>query len=154
RIIGIKTNIPFLKIVDLHEDFASGAYTTIFIDNSPQLFEFPIRRDRGTKLLTYISDMTINGVDGVPKKKKLIFTKIIKPDINILEEVPEGTKQILDKHGPEYLSKWLKEQPNTLLTDTTFRDAHQSLLATRVRTHDLVGIADETARLLPDLFSM
>src|SRR5699024_12272629 len=85
---------------------------------------------------------------------KPIFPKIIKPDINILEEVPEGTKQILDKHGPECLSKWLKEQPNTLLTDTTFRDAHQSLLATRVRTHDLVGIADETARLLPALFSM
>lgn len=154
RIRGIKTNIPFLKNVVLHEDFASGAYNTSFIDNSPELFEFPIRRDRGTKLLTYISDMTINGVEGVPKKKKPIFPKIIKPDINILEEVPEGTKQILDKHGPEYLSKWLKEQPNTLLTDTTFRDAHQSLLATRVRTHDLVGIADETARLLPDLFSM
>ena len=107
RIRGIKTNIPFLKNVVLHEDFASGAYNTSFIDNSPELFEFPIRRDRGTKLLTYISDMTINGVEGVPKKKKPIFPKIIKPDINILEEVPEGTKQILDKHGPEYLSKWL-----------------------------------------------
>src|SRR5690625_3455688 len=138
RIRGIKRNIPFLKNVVLHEQFKSGKYNTSFIDDTPELFVFPIRRDRGTKLLTYISDMTINGVEGVPKKKKPIFPKIIKPDINILEEVPEGTKQILDKHGPEYLSKWLKEQPNTLLTDTTFRDAHQSLLATRVRTHDLV----------------
>src|SRR5699024_9169306 len=143
-----------LKNVVLHEDFASGAYNTSFIDNLPELFEFAIRRARGTKLLTYNSDMTINGDDVVPKKNKPIFHKIIKADINILEEVTERTKQILDKHGPEYLSKWLKEQPNTLLTDTTFRDAHQSLLATRVRTHDLVGIADETARLLPDLFSM
>src|SRR5699024_11775955 len=109
-----------------------------FIDKSQLLFELQIKNNRDNKLLTYNNDMKINGVEGVPKKKKPIFPKIIKPDINILEEVPEGTKQILDKHGPEYLSKWLKEQPNTLLTDTTFRDAHQSLLATRVRTHDLV----------------
>ena len=154
RIRGIKTNIPFLKNVILHEDFVSGAYNTSFIDESPELFEFPIRQDRGTKLLTYISDMTINGVEGVAKKKKPIFSPIIKPNIDILEEIPAGTKQILDEHGPEYLAKWLKEQPNTLLTDTTFRDAHQSLLATRVRTNDLLEIADETARLLPDLFSM
>src|SRR5699024_11132603 len=99
RIRGIKTNIPLLKNVILHEDFASGAYNISFIDKSTGLFEFHIRRDRGTILLTYISDMTINGVEGVPKKKKPIFPKIIKPDINILEEVPEGTKQILDKHG-------------------------------------------------------
>src|SRR5690625_2198372 len=154
RIRGIKTNIPFLKNVILHKQFVTGEYNTSFIDNSPELFEFPIRRDRGTKLLTYIGDMTINGVDGVPKKQKPIFSAVHIPHVDHLKEVPEGTKQILDKHGPEYLSKWLKEQPNTLLTDTTFRDAHQSLLATRVRTHDLVGIADETARLLPDLFSM
>ena len=154
RIRGIKTNIPFLKNVILHEDFISGAYNTSFIDESPELFEFPIRKDRGTKLLTYISDMTINGVEGVAKKKKPIFSPIIKPEKSILEEVPAGTKQILDAHGPDYLAKWLKEQPNTLLTDTTFRDAHQSLLATRVRTNDLLEIAEETSHLLPDLFSM
>ncbi len=154
RIRGIKTNIPFLTNVMLHKDFKSGAYNTSFIDQSPELFKFPKRQDRGTKLLTYISDMTINGVEGVAKKKKPVFSPIIKPKINILEEIPAGTKQILDEHGPEYLAKWLKDQPRTLLTDTTFRDAHQSLLATRVRTKDMLEIADETARLLPDLFSM
>ena len=154
RIRGIKTNIPFLTNVMLHEDFKSGAYNTSFIDQSPELFKFPKRQDRGTKLLTYISDMTINGVEGVAKKKKPVFAPIIKPETNILEEVPAGTKQILDEHGPEYLAKWLKDQPKTLLTDTTFRDAHQSLLATRVRTKDMLEIADETSRLLPDLFSM
>jgi len=154
RIRGIKTNIPFLTNVILHEDFISGAYNTSFIDESPELFEFPKRQDRGTKLLTYISDMTINGVDGVAKKKKPVFSPIVKPETNILEEIPAGTKQILDQHGPEYLANWLKEQPKTLLTDTTFRDAHQSLLATRVRTKDLLEIADETARLLPNLFSV
>src|SRR5699024_12505752 len=81
RIRGIKTNIPFLKNVVLNEDFATGAYNTSFIDNSLELFEFPIRRHRGTKLLTYISDMTINGVDGVPKKRYIIYLQIPRPDI-------------------------------------------------------------------------
>lgn len=154
RIRGIKTNIPFLKNVVLHDQFMSGEYDTNFIDDTPELFVFPVRKDRGTKLLTYIADMTINGVDGVPKKQKPIFTQLHAPKTNILEEVPAGTKQLLDEHGPEYVANWLKEQDKVLLTDTTFRDAHQSLLATRVRTKDLVEIAEPTARLLPNLFSV
>ncbi len=154
RIRGIKTNIPFLKNVVLHEQFMSGKYNTSFIDDTPELFVFPVRKDRGTKLLTYIADMSINGVDGVPKKQKPIFTPLHIPETNPLEEIPAGTKQLLDQHGPEYVANWLKEQDKVLLTDTTFRDAHQSLLATRVRTKDLERIADPTARLLPELFSV
>ena len=154
RIRGIKTNIPFLTNVILHKDFISGEYNTGFIDQSPELFIFSKRKDRGTKLLSYIGDMTINGVEGVAKKKKPSFSPIITPKIDIVQEIPSGTKQLLDKHGPEYVAKWLKEQPKTLLTDTTFRDAHQSLLATRVRTKDILEIGEPTAHLLPDLFSV
>ena len=154
RIRGIKTNIPFLKNVVLHDQFMSGKYDTNFIDDTPELFVFPVRKDRGTKLLTYIADMTVNGVDGVPKKQKPIFSPLHIPKTDTLTEIPSGTKQLLDKHGPEYVAKWLKEQDRVLLTDTTFRDAHQSLLATRVRTKDLARIAEPTSRLLPELFSL
>lgn len=154
RIRGIKTNIPFLKNVILHEKFASGAYDTNFIDETPELFVFPKRKDRGTKLLTYIGDMTVNGVDGVPKKQKPIFSPVHVPHVDYLEEMPKGTKQLLEEHGPEYVADWLKKQEKALLTDTTFRDAHQSILATRVRTKDLERIAEPTSRLLPELFSV
>src|SRR5690625_1847616 len=154
RIRGIKTNIPFLKNVVLHEKFMTGDYNTNFIDETPELFKFPERKDRGTKLLTYIGDMTINGVDGVEKKEKPRFAPVQKPKVDTLQPIPKGTKQLLDEHGPEYVANWLKEQKQVLLTDTTFRDAHQSLLATRVRTKDLLEIAEPTARLLPELFSV
>jgi len=154
RIRGIKTNIPFLKNVILHEKFASGAYDTNFIDETPELFVFPKRKDRGTKLLTYIGDMTVNGVDGVQKKQKPIFSPVHVPHVDYLEEMPKGTKQLLEEHGPEYVADWLKKQEKALLTDTTFRDAHQSILATRVRTKDLERIAEPTSRLLPELFSV
>src|SRR5699024_4625152 len=154
RIRGIKTNIPFVKNVILHEKFYTGDYSTKFIDETPELFVFPKRKDRGTKLLNYIGDMTVNGVEGVPKKDKPVFSPVHVPKIETLDEMPPGTKQLLDEHGPEYVAKWLKEQDNVLLTDTTFRDAHQSLLATRIRTKDLERIAEPTARLLPELFSV
>ena len=154
RIRGIKTNIPFLKNVILHEDFSTGDYNTSFIDNSPELFKFPKRKDRGTKLLTYIADMTINGVDGVPKKKKPPFVPVNIPSVDLQNPAPSGTKQMLDDHGPDYVADWVKKQDKVLLTDTTFRDAHQSLLATRVRTKDLEQIAEPTAHMLPNLFSL
>lgn len=154
RIRGIKTNIPFLENVIQHEKFLSGEYDTTFIDQTPELFVFPKRRDRGTKMLSYIGNTTVNGFPGIPKKKKPVFSKPRMPEFKGSEPYPDGTRQILLKNGPEGLANWLKEQEKLLLTDTTFRDAHQSLLATRIRTKDLIQIAEPTAKLLPELFSV
>ncbi|WP_044476815.1 pyruvate carboxylase [Oceanobacillus massiliensis] len=154
RIRGIKTNIHFLENVILHDKFLSGKYDTTFIDKTPELFVFPARKDRGTKMLTYIANTTLNGAEGLTKKEKPSFSPLLIPEVDRHQEIPNGTKQILDEHGPEGLAKWLKEQDEVLLTDTTFRDAHQSLLATRVRTNDLLRIAEPTARLAPNLFSV
>ncbi|GGJ86995.1 pyruvate carboxylase [Lentibacillus kapialis] len=154
RIRGIKTNIPFLQNVISHQQFLSGEYSTTFIDQTPELFVFPKRKDRGTKMLTYIGNTTVNGFEGITKKEKPSLVTPPIPEINQQETIPSGTKQILDEHGPEYLADWLKEQKRVMLTDTTFRDAHQSLLATRIRTKDLAHIAEPTARLLPQLFSV
>src|SRR5699024_8262777 len=119
RIRGIKTNIPFLQNVVLHERLMSGEYDTKFIDDTPELFVFPVRKNRDTKLLTYTVDMTINGVDGVPKKEKPIFTPLYLPEVDQEKPIPVGIKQLLDKHGPEYVANWLKDQEKVLLTDTT-----------------------------------
>ncbi len=154
RIRGIKTNIPFLENVVKHEKFLSGEYDTSFIDSSPELFIFPKPKDRGTKMLSYIGNVTVNGFPGVEKKRKPVFDKPFLPKVKHNEPVPSGTKQILDQHGPEGVVNWVKEQKQVLFTDTTFRDAHQSLLATRFRTNDIKHIADPTARLLPELFSL
>ncbi|MGM0756774.1 MAG: pyruvate carboxylase [Bacillota bacterium] len=154
RIRGIKTNIPFLENVAKHENFLKGEYDTSFIDSSPELFNFPKQKDRGTKMLTYIGNVTINGFPGIAEKKKPHFDRPNVPKLPVHEEVPAGTKQLLDMHGPEGLANWVKEQSDVLLTDTTFRDAHQSLLATRFRTNDLKKIAQPTAGLWPELFSM
>ncbi|MEZ0482503.1 pyruvate carboxylase [Planococcus sp. SSTMD024] len=154
RIRGIKTNIPFLENVVKHQNFISGDFDTSFIDSTPELFKFPVRQDRGTKLLSYIGNVTVNGFPGIEKKQKPIHAAPRKPEIDIITEVPAGTKQILDERGPEGLSKWILEQDDVLLTDTTLRDAHQSLLATRMRSHDMFAVAKETARLQSDLFSM
>ncbi|MGM7720230.1 pyruvate carboxylase [Metabacillus sp. Hm71] len=154
RIRGIKTNIPFLENVVKHEDFLSGQYNTSFIDSTPELFVFPKRKDRGTKMLTYIGNVTVNGFPGIGEKKKPVFDKPIIPKVKYSETFPNGTKQILTEHGADGLVNWIKDQKQVLLTDTTFRDGHQSLLATRVRTADLKHIAEPTARLMPDLFSL
>ncbi|WEG15758.1 pyruvate carboxylase [Alkalihalophilus pseudofirmus] len=154
RIRGIKTNIAFLENVVQHPRFLNGEYNTSFIDTTPELFVFPKRKDRGTKMLSFIGETIVNGYPGLEKAKKPILDKPQVPKLKLTEPIPDGTKQILDKEGPEALAKWVKEQKDVLLTDTTFRDAHQSLLATRVRTHDLKQIAEPTARMLPNLFSM
>ncbi|MCH7320801.1 pyruvate carboxylase [Solibacillus sp. MA9] len=154
RIRGVKTNIPFLGNVVLHEKFLTGAFDTSFIDSTPELFEFPERKDRGTKLLNYIGNVTLNGFPGVEKRTKPIFVQPDKPKIDLLTAPLSGTKQILDTQGADGLVKWVKEQKDVLLTDTTFRDAHQSLLATRVRSQDMFQIADETARLMHNYFSL
>lgn len=154
RIRGIKTNIPFLENVVKHEKFLSGHYDTSFIDSSPELFLFPLQKNRGSKMLSYIGNVTINGFPGIEKSKKPVFTKPRIPKIKHTEPLPLGTKQILDEKGPEGVVEFIRNQKQVLLTDTTFRDAHQSLLATRIRTIDLLHIAEPTARLLPDLFSL
>ncbi|WP_338753860.1 pyruvate carboxylase [Bacillus sp. FJAT-52991] len=154
RIRGIKTNIPFLENVMRHENFVTGNYDTSFIDTTPELFSFSKRLDRGTKMLSYIGNVTINGFPGIEKKKKPVFETPLIPKVKYSQSVTPGTKQILDEKGAEGLVDWVKSRNEVLLTDTTFRDAHQSLLATRVRTNDLTHIAEPTAKLLPDLFSM
>lgn len=154
RIRGIKTNIPFLENVIKHEKFMNGEYNTSFIDSSPELFIFPESKDRGTKMLSYIGTVTVNGFPGVEQRKKPVFAKPRVPNIQYSEPIPTGTKQILDQNGADGLVSWVKDQQEVLLTDTTFRDAHQSLLATRFRTNDLAKIAEPTARMLPELFSL
>lgn len=154
RIRGVKTNIPFLNNVVTHEKFLSGAFDTSFIDTTPELFEFPVRKDRGTKLLSYIGNVTLNGFPGVEKKSKPIFVQPNQPKIDPLIVPPAGTKQILDTQGADGLVQWILAQEDVLLTDTTFRDAHQSLLATRVRSQDMYQIADATARMMHQLFSL
>lgn len=154
RIRGVKTNIPFLENVVQHSDFLSGHYDTSFIDTTTELFEFPKRRDRGTKLLTYIGQTIVNGHPGLPKGKKPSFPNPRIPVTSFKQEYPKGTKQILDEQGPAGLIEWIKKENRLLVTDTTFRDAQQSLFATRVRTHDMLQIAEATGKLSPNLFSL
>lgn len=151
RIRGVKTNIPFMYNVISHPVFQSGNAKTTFIDNTPELFEFPRVRDRGNKTMRYISEITVNGFPGIEKQEKRYFDSARKPKIEKREIIT--AKNILDKEGPEAVIQWVKEQENVLLTDTTFRDAHQSLLATRVRTNDLLNIAQATGEGIPELFS-
>ncbi len=155
RIRGVKTNVPFLENVMQHSDFLSGSYDTSFIDTKPELFEFTKKKDRGTKLLTYIGETIVNGHPGLTKMdKKGLFDIPRIPEISINQRYSAGTKQILEQQGVEGLIKWIQQQKKLLVTDTTFRDAHQSLLATRVRTYDLVQISEATGKLAPDLFSL
>ncbi|MFJ8259828.1 pyruvate carboxylase [Peribacillus asahii] len=154
RIRGVKTNIPFLNNVVVHEKFLSGEFDTSFIDTTPELFEFPERKDRGTKLLSYIGNVTLNGFPGVEKQTKPIFVQPSIPKVDKRIVPPAGTKQILDTQGADGLVNWILAQEDVLLTDTTFRDAHQSLLATRVRSQDMFQIADATARMMHNYFSL
>ena len=153
RIRGIKTNIPFLENVVRHEKFVTGEYDTSFLEKYPELFQVLTSKDRGSKMLSYIANVTVNGFPGIERKKRPVFEKPRIPKLNYNFDYTNGTKQILDQHGAEGLVKWIKSQNQVLLTDTTFRDAHQSLLATRVRSTDIKHIAEPTAKLLPDMFS-
>ncbi|WP_188205670.1 pyruvate carboxylase [Alkalibacillus aidingensis] len=154
RIRGIKTNIPFLENVIQHKKFINGTYDTTFIDSTPELFVFSKRKDRGTKLLSFLGYTTVNSPVQTGVDKKPIFPKPRLPEVSKTIAHQRGTKQLLDEKGPEAVAEWMKDQKEVLLTDTTFRDAHQSLLATRVRTKDLIRIAEPTSKLLPNLFSV
>ena len=154
RIRGVKTNIPFLENVVNNPVFQSGQATTRFLDDNPELFHFTPRRDRATKMLTYIGDVTINGNPEV--KGKTIPTKLKTPPVprRLAGAPPPGTKQRLDELGPEPFAAWTASQTRLLLTDTTLRDAHQSLMATRVRTYDMAAIANFIAHRLSGLYSL
>ena len=154
RIRGVKTNIPFLLNVIEHPKFLKGECDTTFVDSTPELFRFPERKDRGNKILKYIADITVNGFPGVNRehKKKII---VREPDVPSFKcEPPKGYKQLLDENGPEAVIEKVKATKELLFTDTTFRDAHQSLLATRVRTYDMLRIAPAVAHNLSGLFSV
>lgn len=151
RIRGVATNIPFLQAVLDDPDFQAGNVTTSFIEQRPHLLTARHSADRGTKLLTYLADVTVNKPHGerpdlIDPVSKLPSTPEIEP--------PAGSKQKLTELGPEGFARWLRESPTIGVTDTTFRDAHQSLLATRVRTKDMLAVAPTVARTLPELLSL
>ncbi|WP_020671155.1 pyruvate carboxylase [Amycolatopsis nigrescens] len=151
RIRGVATNIPFLQAVLDDEDFRAGRVTTSFIEERPHLLTARHSADRGTRLLTYLADTTVNKPHGERPR-------LISP-LEKLPKLPEGappagSKQKLTELGPEGFARWLRESPTLAVTDTTFRDAHQSLLATRVRTKDLLAVAPVVARTASELFSL
>jgi pyruvate carboxylase len=154
RIRGVKTNILFLENVIGHPRFRDGLVTTSFLDESPELFHLPQRADRATKLLRFIGDVILNGNPQVKgRKAPESFPPPFVPHDDRTTP-PPGTRQLLQKLGPRGFAEWARKEQRLLLTDTTFRDAHQSLLATRVRTHDLLPTAETIARRLPNLFSL
>jgi pyruvate carboxylase len=154
RIRGVKTNIPFVENVVNHPKFRAGEVTTSFLDESPELFRFPSRGDRATKLLSYLGDVILNGNPEV--KGKPIPKEIEAPFIPVtpVGKAPPGTRQLLQKLGPSKFAAWARKEKRLLITDTTFRDAYQSLMATRVRTFDLLATAAAVAHRLPNLFSL
>jgi pyruvate carboxylase len=154
RIRGVKTNIPFVENVVNHAKFRGGEVTTSFLDEHPELFKFPKRGDRATKLLTYVGDVILNGSPEVKGKQLPSALEIAAiPAASIAAPRP-GTRQLLQKFGARKFAEWAKKEKRLLITDTTFRDAHQSLMATRVRTHDLLATAPAVAERLPNLFSL
>ncbi len=156
RIRGIATNLPFLENVIAHPLFKSGTCTTRFIDQTPELLKFTPKRDRATKLMKYLGHVSVNGHPDMKGRvlPKLPLPLAIKPACDLSQPAPAGTRDLLQQLGPVDFSQWIKEQKRVLLTDTTLRDAHQSLLATRMRSKDMVDIAPYYARLLPGLFSL
>jgi pyruvate carboxylase len=176
RVRGVKTNIPFLINLVTHPDFLEGRFTTRFLDETPELFQLPARQDRATKLLTYIAEIIVNGnpeivVSGqwsvVSQKPTICREPAPVPSVlggarpslttdhwPLTTSPPPGTRDQFHELGPERFGRWLLEQPRLLVTDTTFRDAHQSVLATRMRTYDMVRIAPFYAAHLGGLFSL
>jgi len=154
RVRGVKTNIPFLINLVTHAKFLEGGFTTRFMDESPELFQFPVRRDRATKLLRYLGEIAVNGHPLIKQRPANIERAPAPlPDTDHIERVP-GTRDRLKELGPKKFSQWVLDQKPLLITDTTMRDAHQSLLATRLRSYDMLAIADAYAKLLPNLFSL
>ncbi len=156
RIRGVKTNIAFLLNLIRHPTFISGEATTTFVDATPELFQIRKPRDRATKVLAYLGDVIVNGRPDVKKHydPKRVLPKPVLPELLGAGEPPPGTRQRLLELGPEKFAAWVRGEERLFVTDTTLRDAHQSLLATRARTYDMLAVADSVARLLPNLFSL
>ncbi len=156
RVRGVKTNLPFLQNVVRHRSFLEGRTHTRFIDESPELFVYPARRDRGTKALRALGDIIVNGPPGSPERYPRPDPLIvpIPPRVQGKAPAPEPrSRAVFREKGPRGLAQWMRAEEALLITDTTFRDAHQSLLATRVRSRDLLDVAGPTAHALPGLFS-
>ncbi len=155
RIRGVATNLAFVENLIAHPDFRDATYTTRFIDTHPELFQFKLRRDRATKILRYIADVTVNGhPETAGRARPSAHAKPPKSPAWLNELPPSGTADLLAAKGPKGVADWMLAQKRLLITDTTMRDGHQSLLATRMRSHDMVRVADAYARNLPGLFSM
>ncbi|TRD17344.1 pyruvate carboxylase [Palleronia caenipelagi] len=155
RIRGVSTNLDFVINLLRHPTFLSNEYHTKFIDQTPELFDFTPRRDRATKVLKYIADITVNGHPETQGRAKPAAD--VKPAIAPRTPVtapPDGTRQILEQQGAEAVAQWMLDQPHLLITDTTMRDGHQSLLATRMRSIDMIRVAPAYAHKLPQLFSV
>jgi len=166
RVRGVKTNIPFLLNLVVHPQFLDGSVTTRFLDETPELFQLSTRQDRATKLLTYIADVIVNGHPDVKGKERPKLgtpgtgevpwhtTATGSVHTNKVDNLPEGTRDIFKKLGAEKFARWVREQKRLLITDTTMRDAHQSLLATRMRTYDMLAVAGRYAKEHTGLFSL
>ena len=154
RIRGVATNLTFLEAIITHPKFLDNSYTTRFIDSTPELFAHVKRQDRATKLLNYLADVTVNGhpeTRGRARPNPSAAAPVIPW---LTSAIPEGSRNRLDALGPKKFGQWMREQKQVLITDTTMRDGHQSLVATRVRTHDIAAIAGTYARALPELLSL
>jgi pyruvate carboxylase len=156
RIRGVSTNLAFVENLLKNQTFRANAATTTFIDTTPELFDFRPRRDRATKILTYLADVTVNGHPetlgrpGPPAGLKPARA----PDVPTGTAPPDGTRNLLETHGAQGVADWLAAQERVLITDTTMRDGHQSLLATRMRSIDMINVAPAYAHRLPGLFSV
>ncbi len=147
---GVKTNIPFITNILNHPQFVAGQCHTKFIDDTPELFEFSTSRDRATKVLKYIAKIQVDN----PDAERSQYDTPRFPPFNPNQPPKPGLKQMLDEKGPDYVAKWVHDQKKLLICDTTMRDAHQSLLSTRMRTRDMVKAAEGTAEILADCYSL
>ena len=154
RIRGVATNLRFLESLIGHPDFRNGTATTTFIDDTPALFDFKPRRDRATRLLNFIGDVVINGNPDIAGRNRPEYVSATDLPQVPAGEPPAGHRQRLETMGPEGFARWMREHDRTLVTDTTMRDAHQSLVATRMRSFDMVSVAPLYAHWLPNLLSL
>ncbi|SIS62115.1 pyruvate carboxylase [Paracoccus saliphilus] len=154
RVRGVSTNIDFVINLLKHETFLDDTYTTKFIDTTPELFTFRKRRDRATKILTYLADITVNGhPETAGREAPPAQARALLLPAPTAEPAP-GTRQMLEEKGPQAVADWMAGQKRLLITDTTMRDGHQSLLATRMRSIDMIRVAPTYAANLPQLFSV